>query len=60
MGACLSDRTGKRRFGSTYCSGEPSSGRHGKLVSAERIEVAKPAPGKFVARVEVWVSVEPD
>jgi hypothetical protein len=32
----------------------------GKLVSAERIDVGKPAPGKFVAPVEVWVSLKPD
>lgn len=30
-----------------------------KLVSAERIQVGKPAAGKFVAPVEVWVSVRP-
>ena len=32
----------------------------GKLVSAERIDVGKPAPGKFVAPVDVWVSLKPD
>jgi len=30
----------------------------GELVSAERIEVGKPAPGKFVAPVEIWVSLK--
>lgn len=29
----------------------------GQLVSAERIDVGKPAPGKFVAPVDVWVSL---
>jgi hypothetical protein len=33
---------------------------NGKLVSAERIVVSKPAPGKFVAPVEVWVSLSAD
>ena len=33
---------------------------NGKLVSAERIDVGKLAPGKFVAPVEVWVSFRPD
>ena len=28
----------------------------GELVTAERIHVGKPAPGKFVAPVEVWVT----
>jgi hypothetical protein len=28
----------------------------GELVTAERIEVGKPAPGKFVAPVEIWVT----
>ena len=29
----------------------------GRLVQAERVDVGKPAPGKFVAPVEVWVTV---
>ena len=28
----------------------------GELVTAERIDVGKPAPGKFVAPVSVWVT----
>ena len=28
----------------------------GELVTAERIAVGKPAPGKFVAPVEIWVT----
>ncbi len=28
----------------------------GELVTAERIEVGKPAPGKFVAPVDIWVT----
>jgi hypothetical protein len=32
----------------------------GKLVNAERIHVGKPAPGKFVAPVEVWVTLKPE
>ena len=31
----------------------------GELVTAERIYVGKPAPGKFVAPVSVWVTVKP-
>ena len=33
---------------------------NGKLVTAERIDVGKPAPGKFIAPVDVWVSFGPD
>ena len=33
---------------------------NGKLVTAERIDVGKPAPGKFLAPVDVWVSFSPD
>ena len=33
---------------------------NGKLVTAERIDVGKPAPGKFAAPVDVWVSFKPD
>ena len=33
---------------------------NGTLVTAERIDVGKPAPGKFIARVDVWVSFSPD
>lgn len=28
----------------------------GELVTADRVQVGKPAPGKFVAPVEVWVT----
>ena len=31
----------------------------GELVTAERIHVGKPAPGKFIAPIEVWVTVKP-
>ena len=30
----------------------------GELVTAERINVGKPAPGKFVAPIDVWVTVK--
>lgn len=30
----------------------------GRLVTAERIDVGKPAPGKFVAPVDVWVTLK--
>lgn len=30
----------------------------GELVTAERIDVGKPAPGKFVAPVDIWVTVK--
>ncbi len=29
---------------------------NGELVTAERVSVAKPPPGKFSATVEIWVS----
>lgn len=29
----------------------------GELVTAERIDLGKPAPGKFAAPVDVWVTV---
>ena len=32
----------------------------GQLVQAERVDVGKPGPGKFVAPVEVWVTVKAD
>ena len=31
----------------------------GELVTAERIDVGKPAPGRFAATVEVWVTLKP-
>jgi hypothetical protein len=31
----------------------------GELVTAERIDVAKPATGKFAAAVDVWVTLKP-
>jgi len=33
---------------------------NGKQVTAERIDVGKPAPGKFAAPVDVWVSFKSD
>lgn len=30
----------------------------GELVTADRVQVGKPAPGKFVAPVEVWVTLK--
>lgn len=32
----------------------------GELVSVDRIHVGKPAPGKFIAPVEVWVTPKAD
>lgn len=31
----------------------------GQLVTAERIDVRKPEPGKFGASIEIWVTVKP-
>lgn len=31
----------------------------GQMVTAERIDVGKPAAGKFVAPVDVWVTLKP-
>ena len=33
---------------------------NGTMVTAERIDVGKPAPGKFIAPVEIWVTLKPD
>ena len=30
----------------------------GELVTAERIDIGKPAPGKFAVPVDIWVSVQ--
>jgi hypothetical protein len=30
----------------------------GELVTADRVEVGKPAPGKFIAPVDIWVTVK--
>ena len=30
----------------------------GELVTAERIDIGKPAPGKFIAPVDVWVTLK--
>jgi hypothetical protein len=32
----------------------------GRMVTAERIDIGKPAPGKFVAPIDVWVSLPED
>jgi len=30
----------------------------GELVTAERIDIGKPAPGKFAAPVDIWVTLK--
>ena len=30
----------------------------GELVTADRVDVGKPAPGKFAAPVEIWVATK--
>ncbi len=30
----------------------------GELVTADRVHIGKPAPGKFIAPVEVWVTLK--
>jgi hypothetical protein len=30
----------------------------GELVTAERIDIGKPAPGKFSAPISIWVTVK--
>ncbi len=30
--------------------------KSGELVTAERIDIGKPAPGKFAAPVDIWVT----
>lgn len=32
----------------------------GERATAERIDVGKPAPGKFAAPVDIWVTVKPN
>lgn len=32
----------------------------GELVTADRVEVGKPAPGKFIAPVAIWVTLQAD
>lgn len=32
--------------------------QNGEQATAERITVGKPAPGKFIAPVEIWVTVK--
>ncbi len=32
----------------------------GELVVAERVDVGKPAPGKFAAPVDIWVKLKPE
>jgi hypothetical protein len=32
----------------------------GELVTAQRIDVGKPAPGKFIAPVDIWVTLKAD
>ena len=46
----------KMKFGRMPRVGASFNLETGELVSAQRIDVGKPAPGKFIAPVDVWVA----
>ena len=46
------------KFGRTPRLGAGFVLSSGERVTAQRIDVAKPAPGKFISTVEVWVATK--
>jgi hypothetical protein len=50
----------KMKFGRMPRPGSAFVLASGAKVTAQRVEVGKPAPGKFVTPVAVWVSATPD
>jgi hypothetical protein len=56
INAATGEAVQKMTFGRMPRPGASFTLETGQLVSAQRIEVGKPAPGKFIAPVHVWVS----
>ncbi|WP_294391542.1 hypothetical protein [uncultured Sphingomonas sp.] len=50
----------KMKFGRMPRYGAAFVLESGKQVIAQRVEVGKPAPGKFISPVSVWVTVPED
>lgn len=46
----------KMKFGRMPRVGAAFTLESGELVSAQRVDVGKPAPGKFIAPVDIWVA----
>ena len=46
------------KFGRTPRIGAGFVLASGERVTAQRIDVAKPAPGKFISTLEVWVATK--
>ena len=45
-------------FGRTPFVGTAFHLENGERVTAQRVEIGKPAPGKFVTPVDVWVTLK--
>lgn len=56
MNAATGEPIQKMKFGRMPRIGASFTLETGELVSAQRIDVGKPAPGKFTAPVDVWVT----
>jgi hypothetical protein len=46
----------KMKFGRMPRVGASFTLETGELVTAQRIDIGKPAPGNFIASVDVWVA----
>jgi hypothetical protein len=47
----------KMTFGRMPRAGTPFVLASGERVTAQRVDVGKPAPGKFIAPIDVWVTL---
>ncbi|WP_126173613.1 hypothetical protein [Altericroceibacterium xinjiangense] len=56
INAATGEPVQKMKFGRMPRVGASFNLETGELVSAQRIEVGKPAPGKFISPVSIWVA----
>ncbi len=60
INAATGEQIQKFSFGRMPFAGTAFHLESGERVTAQRVEVGKPAPGKFVTPVNVWVTPKAD
>jgi hypothetical protein len=56
MNAATGEQIQKHDFGRMPTIGTSFTLETGERVTAQRVDVGKPAPGKFITPVDVWVT----
>ncbi|UAK23712.1 hypothetical protein [Sphingomonas nostoxanthinifaciens] len=56
MNAATGEQIQKHMFGRMPMAGTPFHLENGERVTAQRVDIGKPAPGTFATPVDVWVT----